>query len=93
MDNVNAVNGMGGLAPRRKITQTYNFSETPAPADSVELSSDVMRLNGIKGVRLERVMEVQSKMISDPHFFSGKKIDIALDRAIDDVLGRLPTGR
>jgi hypothetical protein len=92
LDNVNAVGGMGGVQPRRKTAKAYNISEAPASADSVEFSSDVMHLNGVKGVRLDKVMEIRAKMSADPGYFSAKKVETALDRAMDEVFGGIVAG-
>ena len=88
VDNVNVVNGMGGMQPTRRVKAAYRMSELPAPADSVEFTSDVMRLTGVEGVRKDRVMAVRSQIAAGA-YFTEDKFSIALDRAIADVEGRL----
>lgn len=88
VDNLHGVNGMGGMQPSKRAKTMYRMSETPIPADSVEISSDVMRLRGIEGVRMDRVMAIKSQ-IATGDYFSADKLDKALDRALDDALGQL----
>lgn len=88
VDSIGAVGAMGGMhAPRRSKT-TYRLSETPKAAkDTVEIGSDVMRLNGIEGgIRLDRVMAVKSE-VEAGNYFTAEKFDVALDRAIDQLFG------
>lgn len=92
VDNVNGVQGMGGMQPQRRVKTAYRMSDMPSPADSVEFSSDVMRLKGVEGVRMDRVMEVRSE-IAAGNYLTDEKLDIALDRALDEVIGQLFTGR
>lgn len=91
VDNVNGVNGMGGLQPTRRMKAAYRMSEMPSPADTVEIASDVMRLRGIEGVRLDKVMAVKSQ-IATGTYFTPDKLDVALDRALDDAIGQLFAG-
>ena len=88
VDNVNGINGMGGMQPTRRSKTTYRMSDIPAPSDSVEFSSDVMRLKGVEGVRMERVMAIKSQIASGT-YFTPDKIDSALDRALDEAMGQL----
>ena len=88
VEHVNGVNGMGGMQPTRRIKTAYRMSEAPAQTDSVEFTSDVMRLRGVEGVRMDRVMAVKSQ-IADGSYFTRDKMDVALDRALDDAFGQL----
>lgn len=88
VDNVNGINGMGGVQPPRRTKTTYRMSDVQAASDSVEFSSDVMRLQGVEGVRMDRVLAVRSQ-IAAGNYFNADKLDQALDRAIDDVFGKL----
>lgn len=93
VENVNGVNGMGGMQPTRRIKNAYRMAETPAPSDTVEFTSDVMRLKGVEGsVRLEKVMAIKSQ-IDAGTYFTSDKLGMALDRALDDVLGGLSRAR
>ncbi len=86
MDHIGGVQGAGGLNPMRRTKTAYRLSETPMPADSVELSG-VMRLNGVEGgVRLDRVMAIKSQ-IDAGTYFTPEKLDAALDRAFDSLFG------
>lgn len=85
VDNINGVFGTGGAQPARRMKPAYRFSETPAPADSVEISSDIMRLRGIEGeIRLDKVMAVKSQ-IEAGTYFTADKLDKALDAAISSL--------
>ena len=88
VDHINGVNGMGGMQPARRMETAYRMSGTPAAADSVEFTSDVMRLRGVEGVRRDRVMAVKSE-IAAGGYFSADKLDKALDRALDEAIGQL----
>lgn len=88
VDHINGVSGMGGMQPARRLKAAYRMSETPVQADSVEFTSDVMRLRGIEGVRMDRVMAVKSQ-IAAGGYFTGDKLDAAMDRALDEAIGQL----
>ncbi len=88
VDHVNGVGGMGGMQPSRRAKNVYRMSDMPVAADSVEFSSDVMRLRGIEGVRMDRVMALKSEIASGS-YFTDDKLDTALDRALDDAIGQL----
>ena len=92
VEHVNGIQGMGGMQPTRRMKMAYRMSETPAPADSVEITSDVMRLRGVEGVRLDRVMALKSEIAAGT-YFTADKLDAALDRALDDALGQLFSGQ
>ena len=86
VDHIGSVQGPNGLNPARRSKTAYRVLETPAKADSVELSG-VMRLNGVEGtVRLDRVMAVKSQ-IDAGTYFTAEKLDAALDRAFDQMFG------
>ncbi len=86
VDQINGLNGVGGVQPMRKMKAAYKMSETPVHGDAVEFSSDVMRLRGVEGVRLERVMAVKSQ-IAGGNYFTAEKFDKAIDRALDELFG------
>lgn len=88
MDNVNGVNGMGIMQPARRLKAAYRMSDAVAPSDSVEISSDVMRLKGVEGVRMDRVMAVKSQ-IAAGNYFTADKLDAAMDRALGQAIGQL----
>lgn len=92
VDNVNSINGMGGVQQPRRSKTVYRMSDVQPAADSVEFSSDVMRLRGVEGVRMDKVMAIRSE-IEAGTYFTLDKLDQALDRAIDDVIGRLFPGK
>lgn len=92
VEHIGGVNGMGGMQPARRLKTVYRMSESPVQADSVEFTSDVMRLRGIEGIRMDRVMAVKSQ-IAGGDYFTGDKLDVALDRALDDALGQLFGGK
>ena len=84
VDQVGALNGMGGMQPVRRMKAAYRMSETPAPSDTVELSN-VMKVRGVDGeIRLDRVMSIKSE-IAAGNYFTAEKLDIALDRALDQL--------
>ncbi|MDR1745533.1 MAG: flagellar biosynthesis anti-sigma factor FlgM [Planctomycetota bacterium] len=84
MEQIGAVGGMGAMQPVRRMKAAYRMSETPAAADTVELSS-VMNLRGVEGgVRLDRVMAIKSE-IAAGNYFTAEKLDIALDKALDQL--------
>ncbi len=81
--------GPGGTAQSRKLNRNYKFDEAQRGADAVEISSDVMKLKGVQGVRMDKVMEVR-KAIAEGTYLTPEKLDKALDKAIDDAVGPKP---
>ncbi|MDR1613279.1 MAG: flagellar biosynthesis anti-sigma factor FlgM [Planctomycetota bacterium] len=86
VDHVNGVNGMGEMRPTRRTRTSYRVNETRIPSDSVEISSDVMRLKGIDGVRMEKVMAIKAQ-IKAGTYFTQDKFDKAIDIALDKLFG------
>lgn len=85
VDSIGALGAMGGMQAPRRMKAAYKMSETATPSDTVEIGSDVMRLQGIEGdIRLDRVMAIKSQ-IAAGNYFTAEKFDIALDRAIDQL--------
>ncbi len=77
---------MGGMQPAKRLKAAYKFSEPAAPSDSVEISSEVMRLKGVEGIRMEKVMAVKSQVRAGG-YFTPEKLDKALDIALDQLFG------
>lgn len=86
VDHVNGVNGMGGMQPAKRLKAAYRFSEPVPVSDSVELSSEVMRLKGVEGIRMEKVMAIRSE-IEAGTYFTADKFDQAIDAALDQLFG------
>ena len=86
VDNVAGVGPVGGGAPARGTRFTSVRPAVERGRDSVELSSDVMHVKGIEGIRPDKVMEVR-RAIQSGTYLTEEKLDIALDRAIEDALG------
>ena len=84
LEHVNGINGMGGVHPVKRHKEAYRMSEPSIPADSVEISSEVMRLKGVEGVRMEKVMAIKSQ-IDAGSYFTPEKLDMALDAALDQL--------
>ncbi|MCL1999851.1 MAG: flagellar biosynthesis anti-sigma factor FlgM [Planctomycetes bacterium] len=86
VDNINGMTGMGGMQSARREKTAYRMSgmEAPASTDSVELTSDVMRLKGVEGIRMDRVMKVKSQ-IAAGNYFTEEKLSFSLDRALDHL--------
>ena len=84
LEHVNGINGIGGLQPTRRTKEAYRLSEPSIPSDSVEISSDVMRLKGVEGVRMEKVMAIRSQ-IEAGTYFTPEKLNLALDAALDQI--------
>ncbi len=79
--------GAGAGAQARKLKHVYKMPQTTRGEDAVEISSEVMQLKGIEGVRMDKVMEVR-RAIANNTYLTPEKLDKALDRAIDDAVGR-----
>ena len=84
VDHVNGVNSMGGMQPTRRLKAAYRMSEPVAASDSVEISSEVMRLKGVEGMRMEKVMAIRSQVEAGT-YFTPDKLDKALDAALDQI--------
>jgi len=78
--------GPGGQAQAGKLKRAYQMPEAKRGEDAVELSSDVMKLKGVEGIRLDKVMEVK-RAIANGTYLTPEKLDKALDRAIGDATG------
>ena len=84
VDHVGKIGGAGAVPPK-KLKGVLDAGETQR-ADSVEISRDVMRLQGMTGIRLDKVMEVR-RAIANGTYLTAEKIDKALNGAIDEALG------
>lgn len=88
---VDRIHGFGGLGPAdmaRKLKHAYQMGPVPRGADSVQLSAEVMRLRGVEGVRLDKVMDVRGALAAGT-YVTDAKLDVALDRALDEALAGL----
>lgn len=85
---VDSVNPLGqGAAAARRAKSAYRMGGASSPArDTVALSGDVMRLRGVQGLRLDKVMTIRGQMEAGT-YLTPEKIDVALDRAIDQLFG------
>ena len=92
VDSAGGIGGAGGNTPTRKVSNVNHAAATQRGADGVELSSDVMRLKGMDGIRIDRVMEVR-KAIAAGTYLTDAKLDQALDGAIDEALGETAPSR
>lgn len=86
VDNIGGIGGMGPAQARKLKFQTPT-SPASQSTDGVELSSDVMRLRGMDGIRLDKVMEVR-RAVQAGTYLTPEKLDKALNLAIDDALGQ-----
>ncbi len=84
VEQVGGVGEMGGNVPPKKLRNAYKIDAAPRGTDSVELSSDVMKVKGVNNVRLDRVMEIR-RQIADGTYVTDEKLNRALNRAIDQV--------
>ncbi len=87
VDNVSGIGGMGEAQQSQQARKAYELPEVPRGADEVALSSDVMQLRGMPGIRFEKVMQVR-KALAEGTYLTPEKLDKALDRAIDDAARR-----
>ena len=87
MDPIGGALSSQGMTQASRIRNAYRPVQTAKPTDSVELSSDVMRVRGVEGdIRMDKVMDIRRR-ISEGGYFTPERIDRALDRALDEVLG------
>jgi len=91
VENVPQVGNGAANVSSKKLRPAVRAESEPV-ADTVELSSDVMRLRGIDGIRLEKVMKIRRAVLSGT-YLTPDKLDTALDRAIDEALGISPPQR
>ncbi len=85
VDNVPHVGPTGGSVPARQLKNAYQTPQTTRGDDAVQLSSDVMQLRGVEGIRLDKVLEVK-RAIAEGTYLTAQKLDQALDKAIDEAL-------
>ena len=83
---VNNVNGINSNQNTSSQVQRifHNFNAVPRAEDTVEISSDVMKLRGVDGVRMDKVMEVR-KSIANGTYLTSEKLDIAFNRVFDEL--------
>lgn len=87
MDQLRGIDAQSGMQATRKLKNVYRMSENKvSAADSVEISSEVVNLRGIEGIRLEKVLSIRQQ-VSAGTYFSAEKLDKALDNAIDQLFG------
>ncbi|MDR3210393.1 MAG: flagellar biosynthesis anti-sigma factor FlgM [Planctomycetota bacterium] len=86
VENLSGLNHVNGAQQIRRYKQPYRLNETAEATDSVEFSSDVVRLRGVEGLRLEKVMDIRSQ-IQAGTYFTPEKLDKALDSALDQFFG------
>lgn len=84
MDNVHNIGGIGGNISSNKLKKAYQMPESKPGADAVNLSSEVMNLKGVDGIRMDKVMEVK-RAIADGTYLTAEKLGKALDKAIEDA--------
>jgi hypothetical protein len=88
VDHVGGVDPLAGSGKNRKLKPIFQNGQAPRGPDGVDLSSDLARLKQIKGIRLEKVLEAR-KALHDGTMVTDQKLDVALDRALDDLQDRL----
>ncbi len=89
VDHIGGINGAMGNISTRKIKQAYQQNNTPAQInDTVEISNDVMTVRGVDKPRLDKIMEIRQQ-IKDGTYMTDEKLNVALDRALDDALSNL----
>lgn len=83
VDKIGQVGATGG-APAQKPKQARAKDAAGAAEDAVHLSPDIIRLRGVDGIRLDKVLEVR-KAIQEGTYLTPERLDRALDGAIDDA--------
>jgi hypothetical protein len=87
VDQVGGVNPLGNGGQGRRVRRAYLGETGKARAgDQVKMSGDLERLKKIPGIRLEKVLEVR-KALAEGSYISDEKLDLALERAIDEAFG------
>lgn len=95
VEHVSGISSAGSMqAVRRANKLPYVMDQQPVQADSVAINNDVMKLRGVEGIRFDRVLAVQQQIAAEGDaYWSAEKLDAALDRALDDAIGQLFSGR
>ncbi|MHC4886896.1 MAG: hypothetical protein ACYTGH_17605 [Planctomycetota bacterium] len=87
VDHVNGVNPLGNAGNAQRLKKAYQHTTVgPRGVDGVERSSELQKLSQVKGIRLEKVLEVRRQIEAGTYLEEGK-LNTALDRAIDDAYG------
>ena len=84
----NTINGFAPIDATRPGKTVYRLMDKPEamPTDTVELSSDVMRLRGVDGqIRMEKVLQVRHDMITG-RLYTPEAFERAFNRAYDAVI-------
>ncbi len=87
VNNINGVNQAMAQAMLNKSKNVYHMPQGQQLNDSVQLSSDVMQLRSANFInaRLDKINSIRKELANNT-YITPEKLDIALDRALDDAL-------
>ena len=87
VDQISGLGSAGSAGRARKAVHSYQESQEPRQADGIAKSAELTRLSQIDGIRLDKVLEVR-RALANGTYVTPEKLDIALNRAIDDAFGK-----
>lgn len=90
---IKQVNGLDHLTAANNVAKTKSTYQFPRPgklADSVQLSSDIMRVRtaNTDPSRLQKINDIRTQL-DNGTYLTPDKLNVALDRALDDVLKQI----
>lgn len=87
VNNINGVTQAMAQAMLNKGKNVYHAPQGQQLYDSIQLSSDVMQVRSLNfdNARLDKIKSIR-KELADGTYLTPEKLDIALDRALDDAL-------
>ncbi|MFH0911669.1 MAG: flagellar biosynthesis anti-sigma factor FlgM [Planctomycetota bacterium] len=90
VEHVQGVGPLGGGEPAQGPRRAHPpHAPEPREPDAVEVSQELQALREAKDVRLEKVLDVR-KALREGTYLTPEKLDLALDRAIDEAFGVQP---
>lgn len=90
VNNISGINQAMAQAMLSKAKSVYSLPQNQQLNDSVELSSDVMRVrsSNFDNARLDKINSIRAALANNT-YVTPEKLDVALDRAIDDALRQM----
>ena len=87
VNNINGVTQAMAQAMLNKGKNVYHMPQGQQLSDSVQLSTNVMRVRSanFSNDRLDKINSIRKELANNT-YITPEKLDIALDRALDDAL-------
>lgn len=90
INNIDSVHQAMAQTALNKAKGVYHLPQNARLSDSVQLSNDVMRVRSanFNNARLDKINSIRRELENNT-YVTPEKLDVALDRAIDDALRQI----